>query len=160
MQRESVQLEMDLKPSLASVSTMRRVVDDLAHQVISDEDASWRLSMAAHELLDNARCHGQDGVAHLRFDIEPREHGHVATVAVRSLATPAEVAHFQELWTRMQAWSDAWAFYRAAIAKAMGHPGQSGLGLARIWAEGEMAVAVAVDDDRSVTVSARLEVEG
>jgi hypothetical protein len=155
-----MQLKMGLKPNHASVSTMRQVVRDLAREVICDEDVSWRLSMAAHELLDNARCYGEDGTAHLDVDIEPREDGHVATVAVRSLATLEEAVHFQEVWTHMQRSTDARAFYLAAIAKAMEHPGQTGLGLARIWAEGEMALAVAVDDNRRVTVSARLETEG
>jgi two-component sensor histidine kinase len=146
-------------PSVANISTLRRVVDNLTFQVTADEDLSWRLSMATHELLENSVKYGEGGAAHLSFEVEALPQGAAATVMVRNLATTDQVACLLTFWEGMRRWSDGWAFYMAAMARAAARTEGSGVGLARIWAEGGMPVTVSVDDERHVTISARMATE-
>jgi hypothetical protein len=160
MEGENLRLEVDVEPDLVTISTMRRVVDELSCRLLGDADGGWRISMAAYELLDNARKYGQDRVAHFRLDIEPLAEGHVATVLVQSVASPDRAGTIRQVWGNMQKWTDAWAFYLTTVEEAATRTEGSGLGLARIWAEGGMELGVVVDDERRVTIRATLVLGG
>jgi hypothetical protein len=160
MEKEHLRLELDVEPSVATISTMRHVVDELSCRLLGDADGGWRLSMAAYELLDNARKYGQDRVAHFCLDIEPLAEGHQATILVQNVADRDQAGSVQQLWSSMQQSTDAWAFYLATTAETAAATEGSGLGLARIWAEGGMELGVAVDEERRVTVRATLVVGG
>jgi hypothetical protein len=144
---------------MGAVSAVRGVVDELAAQLLPDADVVWRLSMAACELLDNARKYGQGDVARLRVAIEPLADGYLATVQVQSVATADAIGALQRVVLDMKSSADAWTHYLATAATVVTRSEGSGLGLARIWAEGEMQLDVTFDDEGRVTVGATLKVE-
>jgi len=160
MRDEDLHLDLSLVPDGGSIAMTQRVVEDLSRRILHDEDVGWRLAMVAHELLDNARKFGRGEVARLRFAIEPAPGGHSAHVNVESRSSRADIAHLKSVCDELAQSSDVQASYLGAMRRAaLGHDDSSGLGLARICAEGEMALSVAVDDD-CVVVHARLRVEG
>src|SRR5215471_9526664 len=70
MNAEHVLVESSLVPDAKTISAARRIVDDISSQVLADPDLGWRLAMAAHELLDNARKYGREGCVYFRLTID------------------------------------------------------------------------------------------
>ena len=155
---KSIKVDATLVPDAASISATRSLVDDISRLFLNDVDASWRLGMAAHELLDNARKYGLESTAALRFSVDATEEGHVATLNVRSLGTSAHIDAIHRLAKDIAQTDDAWGYYLAALTRAGRGTEGSGIGLARIWAEGEMALQLSVDARGYVTVEATLAV--
>jgi hypothetical protein len=156
---ERMELEVDIVPDAPTISTTQRLVDALSGRILSDVDASWRLGMAIHELLDNARKYGREPLISLRFAIEPVAAGHHASISVRSRARAEDIAVVQRLAGEMKNAADPWSFYTELTRRvASRRDDSSGLGLARIWVEGEMIVDVLVEHDEYLCVRAQLAV--
>jgi hypothetical protein len=154
-----VRLEVAVVPDAAGISMARHVVDDLSRRVLSDQDLGWRLAMATHELLDNARKYGVGTTAELSLEITPAGAGQVANVRVRTQASPEQMAVLRGALEAVQGASDAWGFYLEAMHRTAARDVGSGLGLARIRAEGEMTLTATFEDDY-VSIRAELQVEG
>jgi hypothetical protein len=153
---ERMRLEVDLVPEPAAISTTQRVVDDMSRCILKDGDLGWRLAMATYELLDNAHKYGSNDVARLRLSIEPCGTGHAASLGVQTRANPEDVEALKQLVAEMHAATDAWTFYHMLIARSAARTDGSGIGLARIWAEGDMVLDISVEGD-IVRIEARLE---
>jgi hypothetical protein len=154
-----MRLEVALVPDPNGISMARDVVNDLSCRVLSDEDLGWRLGMATHELLDNARKYGSGRTADFLFYIEAAGAGHVANMKVRTRSNPEQIASLKETLAEIQGATDAWAFYLQAMQRTAAREEGSGLGLARIRAEGEMTLSASFDDDL-VSICVELRVDG
>jgi two-component sensor histidine kinase len=158
MGKERVQVDVSFLPDAPAILLTQRVVMDVSRRFFSDEDVGWRLGMAAHELMDNARKYGQGEVARLRFAIEPTEGGHCATIDVHSRGSAADIRDLERAVVEITQAADTQAAYLAAMRRAGPRDDQtSGFGLARIVAEGEMVLSLTVNDGR-VGVNACLHV--
>jgi hypothetical protein len=154
-----VQLDVSLEHDSA-ISIAQRVVDDLSGRLFGDQDIGWRLAMATHELLDNALRYGRDGTANLVLLIEQVQGGRTASVRVRSRADGEAVQELRRRVGRLGEAKDAWAFYIDAMRQTARETTGSGLGLARLSAEGEMTVSLAEEAPDFVSVLAELRIEG
>jgi two-component sensor histidine kinase len=157
---ESMRLRVALVPDTSGISLAHHAVDDLSRRILKDQDLGWRVAMVAHELLDNARRHGAGGTAELSVEIDVTEDGHVANMRVRSRSTPAQIELLRTTLAEVQGAADAWSYYLRVAQKTAGQKDGSGLGLARIRAEGEMALSATFEADDYVSVCAELRVEG
>jgi two-component sensor histidine kinase len=154
---ESMRLRVALVPDTSGIGLAHHAVDDLSRRILKDQDLGWRVAMVAHELLDNARRHGVGGTAELFIDIDVTEEGHVANMRVRSRSTPAQLEQFRTTLAEVQGAPDAWSYYlEVAHRTAATSKDRSGLGLARIRAEGEMAITATFEPDDYVSVCAEL----
>jgi len=135
-------------------------VDTLSHRILSDEDAAWRLAMAAHELLDNVRRHGCDGTANLHLSVSTGSDGRGASLRVGSRTDPQGIKDLRALFDRMRDAPDAWTFYVDSMKQTAASTHGSGLGLARIFAEGEMELSMVVGDEGFVSIVAELSIGG
>jgi hypothetical protein len=153
-------LEVSIVPDAAAIAMTQRVVDDMARCISRDQDVGWRLAMATHELLDNARKYGREEVASFRFEIVATDAGHVANMHVRSHGTSGHIAALQGTMKGIDQAADAWSFYLDALQRcADSDDDRSGLGLARICAEGEMRLFISVEEGEYVSVGAELRFE-
>jgi hypothetical protein len=154
MKAASIFVESSILPDASAISATRRIVDDISSQILADSDVGWRLAMAAHELLDNARKYGCEGWVRFRLEIG-------ASSVVLSVENDRDEAHASELLGTIgaiRAAEDPWTFYLGALQRSAAQAEGSGIGLARISAEGQMTLSASIDESR-VRVEARLERE-
>jgi len=159
MLSEALSLEMAIAPDTERISTARRVVDDLTGHVAPGEDAAWRLAMATHELLENVLKYGGPEKASVRLDFGVKDGARVASLRVRNRSTVDNIATLKQIIGAIHDAPDPWAFYIAAMEETSKRTHGSGLGLARIRAEGEMAIDLALEDDDYVCIEAQLALE-
>jgi hypothetical protein len=148
------ELSFEKKPELVSV--VRRFVSDFYDRTLADPDATSRVALATHELLENAVKYSRDGRARVR--IELTGHGERVRVRIRTRnrAHPEDAAHIKRAIDEMRS-MDANVYYLNLMRKNASRADGSGLGLARIHAEAEMAMSVACRNG-TITVSAETEV--
>jgi hypothetical protein len=139
------------------IGFVRRVVtnfyDEVMHRHGSQRDPwSSRLALAAHELLENAVVYGSgdDASFCIAIDADPRDmpaSGHVVRMTTRNRATPEQRETVRRRLEAIGHAEDILAFYVALMLESARRSDGSGLGLARIRVEAEMAVSCVVDGE-------------
>jgi two-component sensor histidine kinase len=152
-------LELRLETDKADASLVRRFVAGHYECVLHDDDAAYRLGMAAHELIENAAKYATDQRARLR--IERRREGddeESVALSIQNTTAPVHAARLAGTLQEMEACEDAGQYYRTLMRQSAKRRGPAGgLGLARIRAEGQMTITVAREGDE-VCVRAELHV--
>lgn len=137
--------DLSIDPNPRFVSTVRRFVEEAFDRLLPDPDAVFRVSMTAHELLENAAKYSLSGRALLRFST--RIEGEQALVNL-SLINETTPAHIDRLRRRIDAICrapDPFAHYQQVMRDSSRLTDESGLGLARIAAEAEMLLGLEVN---------------
>jgi hypothetical protein len=140
-------LDLPLTISPAIVSPTRRLLESKLAPVLDDDDAVFRVAMAAHELLENAAKYAKDGKARLEVQVSPREEDALVSVAVTNSAVREHIDQLSACFAEMQAEADAMAHYFALMRRNAKNGSISRLGLARVRAEGEMEIAVDIEGE-------------
>lgn len=140
-------IDLPLTITPAIVSPTRRLVESKLGPVLGDDDAVFRVAMAAHELLENAAKYAKDGKARLEVEVSPRDQGAFVRVAVTNNAVQEHIDHLTACFAEMTAQTDAMAHYFALMRRNAKNGSISRLGLARVRAEGEMEIAVDIDGE-------------
>ncbi len=146
--------ELQFKPNVALVSVVRRFVTEFYQRFLSDPDGTSRVALATHELLENAVKYSKDGETTIRIDVDANQSPKTVRIKLRNRAEQENIAAIRDLLAGITASKDAFAFYQALIARKSRSKQGSGLGLARICAEGEMTVTYAVEGDDMTTIEA------
>lgn len=110
---------------------------------IPDRDMRARVSLATHELFENAIKFSGDGQATLLIEItrEPLQ----VRITTKNRAGQANLASLHKLSTRLQEAADAMSFYLGMMKDAPAARG--GLGIGRVAAEAEMNVSMHFEQD-------------
>jgi hypothetical protein len=149
----SAYFELNFRPNVQLVSVVRRFVTEFYQRFLRDPDGTSRVALATHELLENAVKYSKDGETTIRIDVDPTMPKTVRIV-LRNRAAPDDIAAIREILDGVASAPDSFAYYQKLIAlKAKSKEG-SGLGLARICAEGEMEVTCRVLDDDMAVIEA------
>jgi two-component sensor histidine kinase len=153
--------DLSIDPNPRFVSTVRRFIEETFDRLIPDPDAVFRVSMTAHELLENAAKYSMSGRALLRFST--RIEGEQAIVNL-SLINETSPDHIDRLRGRIEAICgapDAFAHYQKLMRESSRVVNESGLGLARIAAEAEMMLGLEVKGTTvAIMASTRATVPG
>ena len=139
---------INFNPNLELISLVRRFVSDFYDHLLIDPDATSRVALATHELLENAMGYSTSGETTLRIEI--RDHDarqDQLVIRIRNRTTQQHIGDIRLLFEEMGANSDPLAFYQTLLVRNAKRQNGSGLGLARIRAEGEMALSCEVDGD-------------
>jgi hypothetical protein len=157
-----LELRLDTHPLL--VSPARRFVEEALEKAVTDADFVSRVAMTAHELLENAAKYAHDGKADLSLTM-PSRNGNGASgggsgggnrqlvLRLSNIASPLHLDRLRHMFAQLDSCGDPLIFYLDLMRRNAHETGNSGLGLARIRAEGEMALTLAVDGERATIVA-------
>jgi two-component sensor histidine kinase len=133
---------MQLEPQPRMVSIVRRFVEEGCEKLVGNPFAVHRVSLAVHELLENAskyRTGPEAGLA-VRCDRD----GAAASITVTNQAAPAHIARLRTRVAEIQAAAEPFVYYQSLMRRTAALEEESGLGLARIRAEGELRLDLQV----------------
>ena len=146
-------IRFDYRPRMRLIASTRILVADLCEQLLDDADATSRVAMAAHELMENVAKYSSGGEGSVEVELSQRNGENYVQVSTKNRASLEQRETLQHLVAELRRAVDPIAYYDAVIAKSVRTKG-SGLGLARIRAEGKMDVDLSIEGDE-VTISAQ-----
>jgi hypothetical protein len=134
---------LQIQPQSRMVSIVRRFVEESFEKMVGDPDAVFRVSLAVHELLENAAKYATGGSTglHVHFDAD----GPAASIKLTNHTTPEHISRLQECINEIQSSDEPFELYQRLMRRTFGIQEESGLGLARIRAEGELNLSLEVD---------------
>lgn len=137
-------LELSFRPTIQLITIVRHTVSNLYERILGDADASDRIALATHELLENTLRHSTDGNAFLNIRVDqgpPR-----VTIETRNRATEEKIAGLVAQAAEMNS-RDATDYFIDIMGRCAARDEDGGLGLARIRAEAEMNISVETEGD-------------
>lgn len=149
------ELSFERRPELVSI--VRRFVSEFYDRTLCDPDATSRVALATHELLENAVKYSRDGRAKVRIEVSGQGERVKVRIRTKNRGSPEDAQHIQKTIDEMMS-MDANVYYLTLMRRNASRTDGSGLGLARIHAEAEMAMSVACGKNGTITVSAETEV--
>lgn len=153
----SKNMHLNFRPNVDLISSTRRFVNELMDSMISNPDASSRVALTIHELLENTLKYSTDGEARLDVSVQRLEGRAVVEVSASNRATPEQLHELQQRIDELREVADPMGLYVSMMVDSARRDG-SGLGLVRIRVEGEMEVTYAIDGDR-ITIKCSTPVE-
>lgn len=141
--------QVAFRPNITLISTVRRFVSEFYLRILTDHELASRLTLATHELLENAVNYAADGETSIR--IEVLDEALVITTSNR--ATAEQRAAVEKLVADLNNAADVDDYFQQLLVETAKRPLGSGLGLARIRAEADMDIALTIEGD-NVHVSA------
>ena len=151
--------ELIFRPNVELVSIVRRFVSDFYHRILGDPDTVSRLALATHELLENAVKYSTDGVTTLCIIVDRNGGDTGVSIRTSNRANDPNIGRISDFFQAMNASPDGFAYYQEVIQRAAREPDGSGLGLARVRAEGEMTMSLSVQGEM-VSIIAHTNVQG
>jgi len=131
--------ELTFRPDPELVTVVRRFVNGLYDRIL-DGDAAARVAMATHELLENTVKYSLDGRASVTIALSRNGHGGVLSICTRNRASDGDVRNIAGALDEMRAVGDPARYYQLVLRRTAAREIGSGLGLARVYAEGEMTM--------------------
>jgi two-component sensor histidine kinase len=153
-----VMMRLAFRPGIDLISSTRRYVADLLDHVLVDPDATSRVAMTIHELLENVFKYSVDGCASVDIAVGDRAEQKVVRIRATNRATEDRLLELTQRLDELRGAEDPVQLYYRIIAQSAKRKEGSGLGLARIRAEGEMDLSYVVDGDL-ITIVAETPVE-
>lgn len=155
-------LELALTVSPRTVSTVRRFIEDFvaeaAGRLGADLNLSARVALTIHELLESVALYGQHRHGTLHLSATAPRGPRRLTITVTNTAAAEHINRLKQAIRNTVDASDAMTHYLTLMRREGGQD-DSGLGLARIRAEADMQLSLAVDKEE-VRVSATSETFG
>jgi hypothetical protein len=154
-------LRIELLLCPGAVASVALLVADCCVARLQDAEASRRLHLAAFELVENAVKYSSGRRATIELELERgSDSERWLTLRVRNDADPERLDDIGRRFRDLRHRSDPVGLYDRLIVEAAPKPsGFSGLGLARIRAEGGLELDCMVDGS-SLTISARARLAG
>lgn len=135
---------VSFRPNFRLVSTVRKFTEDFYNRMLGDRDTSERVALATHELLENAIAYASDDETGVRVELD----GDRVIVKTWNRTSPERLESLKAVIDTMNRAPDPDAYYQELMTRTAYRSDGSGLGLARIRAEADMAVTYEVTTDR------------
>ena len=140
-------IKLDFVPEMRLIWRTSRYVRDFYGNVLADPDACARVMLTAHELLENAAKYSSDGLGHLQIELVEREGQAYVQICTSNRAAAESLGELRRFFEENARTPDPIALYDRMIARTAQRTEGSGLGLARIRAEGEMELSHFLEGD-------------
>jgi two-component sensor histidine kinase len=131
---EDLWVELSIRPTWSVLPLVRHFVEQSLSSFIDDGDLAYRLSMATHELFENAIKYATSPTATVRVSAC----GSVERVwiSLSNDSDPEHIADLRQQFAEMAAAADPMVYYCDMMRRYWQQTDVSRLGLARIQAEG------------------------
>jgi hypothetical protein len=136
-------LQVSFRPNVKLVSTVRKFTEEFYEHMLDDPEVTDKVALATHELLENAVAYASDGETGVRVELGTDE----LVVKTWNRISPERLEALEQIFTEMNE-SEPNAYYQMMLKKTAHRTDGSGLGLARVRAEAEMAVTYEVSPGR------------
>lgn len=156
--RVSLFISLRFFPSERLVSAISRLVCDFCDVALADLDAGARFQMAAHELAENITKYATTDQVALEVELLESGDRHVLRIRTRNHASPQKLQEVGKRLEQLRNADDPLALYDRLILETAPVQGTSGLGLARIRAEGDLEFDYSINGDE-LTVQVQAPVE-
>ena len=144
----SLKLEFRLRPHAGIVSVVRRFVEERCAKLGGDPGSVSRVTMATHELLENAAKYSVGEYVHLKVEFNASCDS--IRTQLTNETTPVHRARLRERIRLLQNAQESFDLYQTLMRRSFEAGEESGLGLARICSEGELALAMG-ESENTVT---------
>lgn len=134
------------------IPAISRLITDFCRVGLGELDTS-RFYMAAHELAENVTKYSTTARGSLEVELSERDGAHRLSLRTRNHASPEQLAEVTRRLDELKSARDPMALYDRIIEQSAPIEGISGLGLARIRAEGGFEFDYAVDGDELTLVA-------
>jgi anti-sigma regulatory factor (Ser/Thr protein kinase) len=124
------------------VAALSRLVSDFCLAMVADEDDAWRFQLAAYELAENVVRYSTGPC--FRIEVELDE-SRVLRVRTTNETSPERLREVDRRIHELTETDDPIALYDRIIREAAPRQDGSGLGLARIRAEGELEIEHSIE---------------
>ena len=142
---------LQIQPQPRMVSIVRRFVEESFEKLVGDPEAVFRVSLAVHELLENAAKYAVGDKTGIAVHFE--SNGRAASIKLTNQSTPEHIARLRASIQEIQSSREPLALFQSLMRRTDGVQKESGLGLARIRAEGELDLSLEIDS-LMVTITA------
>ena len=149
-------IRWNFPPPWTLASKVRELMLGIYEELLDPNEIQC-VAMAAYELLENLLKYAGEGASVFDVEISNRAGGGHVRIRTTNIATSDRIDAVQRLVERIRGAADPISIYDELILAGAG-PESSGLGLARIRAEGEMEVGC-VANGVQVTVMAERRVK-
>lgn len=151
-------VELSFRPNVELISVVRRFVSDFYARFFEDADATSRVALATHELLENAVRYSKDGETRIRIEVQNQTLPSQVAIRTWNRAADNHIESVKKLFDEMRAATDPFGHYQQLMRRTAKIAEGSGLGLARVRAEAEMELTYEyVDGCLSVEAQTRAE---
>jgi two-component sensor histidine kinase len=147
----SLSFGLQIQPQSRMVSIVRRFVEESFEKMVGDPDAVFRVSLAVHELLENAAKYAVGDTTGL--SVQFNAIGPVANIRLTNQTTPEHIERLRACINEIQESKEPFAHYQALMRRTFGIQSESGLGLARIRAEGELNLSLEIEGNMVTIVA-------
>lgn len=133
------------EPSAGFVRRVIRWLTDFCQLTLQDLELVARLRLAVHELVENVVKYGMQPNVRVEVELLERDGATLLRLSTCNRATPEYLERAVHLLTQLKAAEDPLAYYDQLVLETAPKAGMSGLGLARIRAEGDLELDFAVE---------------
>lgn len=135
------------EPSSAFVQRVTRWLTDFCQLTLADLDMVARLRLAVSELVENVVKYGMQPNVSVEVELIERDGAAILRLGTRNRTSPEYLERAARLLSELKQADDPIAYYDALVLDSAPRAGMSGLGLARIRAEGELELDYKVEGD-------------
>ena len=139
-------------PNEYLVSAISQLVGDFCQIGLRDLDISSRFHMAAHELAENITKYATTSRVSLEVELSETEGVHMLSVRTKNQTSPDRLIEVEKRLKELKATKDPMGLYDRMIEETAPLEGVSGLGLARIRAEGGLDFDYRINGDELTLV--------
>lgn len=140
------------------VSAISRLVTEFCLALLDDEDVAWRFQMAANELAENVVRYSTGPTVSITVELEDVPGNAVLRVRTSNQTTPERLREVEGRLQELTMTRDPVELYDRMIRETAPRAEGSGLGLARIRAEGELDLDYSIDGT-ALTISVHAPVK-
>jgi hypothetical protein len=131
-------IQLAFEPSPRFVKRIVQWLTDFCRMTLEDVELVSRLHLAAHELVENIVKYGVSETVRLDLEVNRVDDALVLRLRTTNAAAPERLANAVRILQGLRDAEDPVAYYDQLVKESAPKEGVSGLGLARIRAEGDL----------------------